>query len=143
MQGMDFVQVPFRLLTPTARMPRYSTAGSSGLDLHLSEAVSLIPGSVYTLSTGVAVAIPPGYEAQIRPRSGLARRGFIVYVGTIDSDYRGELGVLCSTFAPITFEVGDRIAQLVIAPVAQAELLKVEAFDATERGCGGFGHTGI
>lgn len=107
----------------------------------------LAPGERRLIPTGVSIAVPPGYEGQVRPRSGLALRHGVLLPnapGTIDSDYRGEVKViLCNTgHEPFTVRRGDRIAQLVIAPVADAEWEEIPSLDATERGSGGFGHTG-
>jgi dUTP pyrophosphatase len=109
--------------------------------------VALAPGERRLVPTGLAVEIPPGCEGQVRPRSGLAVRhgvGMVNAPGTIDSDYRGEIGVLLVNHGqvPVSFARGERIAQLVIAPVVQAELVLVDALSATDRGGGGFGSTG-
>ncbi len=139
-----------KLLRAGAQLPRYQTAGAAGLDLcaSLEHAVVLAPGERALIPTGVALAIPAGYEGQVRPRSGLAaRRGVTVLntPGTIDSDYRGEVAVILANLGaePFTVEPGDRVAQLVIAPVGRAETEVVEDLDPTERGAGGFGHTGV
>ncbi|WP_242393764.1 dUTP diphosphatase [Anaeromyxobacter oryzisoli] len=128
-------------------LPRYESPGAAGLDLRADEAVTLAPGERRLVPTGLAVEIPPGYEGQVRPRSGLALRhgiGMVNAPGTIDSDYRGEVGVLLVNHgqAPVGFARGDRIAQLVIAPVVQAELVLVDALSDSGRGDGGFGSTG-
>lgn len=128
-------------------LPRYETAGSAGMDLRADEPFSLAPGERRLVPTGLAVEIPPGHEGSVRPRSGLAIRqgvGMVNAPGTVDSDYRGELQVILVNHgqAPVSFERGDRIAQLVIAPVVQAELCEVEALGETGRGAGGFGSTG-
>ena len=128
-------------------LPRYETAGSAGLDLRADEPVSLAPGERRLVPTGLAVEIPRGWEGQVRPRSGLALRlgvGMVNAPGTIDSDYRGEVGVILVNHGrePVSFGRGERIAQLVIAPVARAELLLVEELADSERGGGGFGSTG-
>ena len=129
--------------------PRYQTEGAAGMDLHaaLAEPVTLAPGERTLVPTGWAVAIPPGFEGQVRPRSGLALRHGVTVLnapGTVDADYRGELKVLLVNHgaAPFPIARGDRIAQLVICPVAHAELRHVEALDATDRGAGGYGSTG-
>jgi dUTP pyrophosphatase len=131
-------------------LPEYQTAGSAGMDLRaaLSEPVTIPPGERRFVTTGLAVEIPPGYEGQVRPRSGLALRhgiGIVNAPGTIDSDYRGEIGIVLVNFGaePFVVEPLARIAQLVIAPFARAELAVVEALDATERGAGGYGSTGV
>jgi len=130
-------------------LPAYKTAGSSGLDLcaALRDDRVLAPGDIAAIPTGLAVAIPPGYEGQIRPRSGRAlREGLSIpnAPGTIDADYRGELQVILANLgrAPVTLRRGERIAQLVIAPVARAVLREVSELNGTARGAGGFGHTG-
>jgi dUTP pyrophosphatase len=129
--------------------PRYQTEGAAGLDLcaALAEPLTLAPGARALVPTGWAVAIPPGFEGQVRPRSGLALRHGVTVLnapGTIDADYRGELKVLLVNHgqAPFAVACGDRIAQLVIGPVAHVELRAVDALDATARGAGGYGSTG-
>ncbi len=130
-------------------LPARATAAAAGLDLRaaLRDAVTLAPGERRAIPTGFAIELPPGYEGQVRPRSGLARRHGVTVLnapGTIDADYRGELAVLLVNLgdAPVTFARGERIAQLVVAPVVAAELHEVDALSSTERGAGGFGHTG-
>ena len=128
-------------------LPRYATDGAAGMDVLSAEAVSLKPGQRHAVATGFAVAIPDGYEIQVRPRSGLAfKHGITVpnTPGTIDSDYRGELRVLLINHGDETFAIerGDRIAQLVLAPVTQAAWQEVDELDETTRGEGGFGSTG-
>jgi len=128
-------------------LPRYETEGSAGLDLRADEPVALAPGERALVPTGLALEIPPGFEGQVRPRSGLAARhgvGLLNAPGTVDPDYRGELKVILVNLgqAPVRFERGERIAQLVIAPVARAALVVVEALGETGRGAGGFGSTG-
>jgi dUTP pyrophosphatase len=130
-------------------LPRYMTDHSSGMDLYadVEEGVTLGPGERTLIPTGIAIAIPEGYEGQIRPRSGLAFREGVTVVntpGTIDGDYRGELGVLLINLGQRPFEVkrGDRVAQLVIAPVCRSVLELCEELDVTPRNDGGFGHTG-
>jgi dUTP pyrophosphatase len=132
---------------PPLDLPRYESAGAAGLDLRADEAFTLAPGERRLVPTGLALEIPAGHEGQVRPRSGLAARhgvGMVNAPGTIDSDYRGEVGVLLVNHgqAPVAFARGDRIAQLVVAPVARAELELVEDLSATGRGEGGFGSTG-
>ncbi len=130
-------------------MPRYMTDGAAGMDLvaALDAPIELAPGARVAVGTGLAVAIPSGFEGQVRPRSGLAREHGVTVAnapGTIDADYRGHLMVLLVNLgsAPVTIASGQRIAQLVIAPVARAELVEVDALPATERGAAGFGSTG-
>ena len=131
-------------------LPSYASTGSSGCDLRASvEApVTLNPGEVKLIPTGLAISVPPGYEAQIRPRSGIALKhgvGMVNAPGTIDADYRGEIGIILINWGknPFVIQDGDRIAQMVIARVCRAEIREVEELDETERGAGGFGHSGI
>jgi dUTP pyrophosphatase len=132
-------------------LPAYQSAHAAGLDLVAAVAddapVTLALGQRALVPTGLAVALPPGYEAQVRPRSGLAVNHGITVLnspGTIDADYRGEIRVLLINLgdAPFTVKRGERIAQMVVAPVVQAELVPVSALPASERGSGGFGSTG-
>lgn len=131
-------------------LPRYMTEGSSGMDLYasLEEEVTLLPGERRLIPTGISVAIPEGFEGQVRPRSGLAIQkgiGLVNGPGTIDSDYRGEVGVVVINFGkePFTIRNGDRIAQMVIARVFRSVLVEVEELPATQRQAGGFGSTGV
>ena len=131
-------------------LPAYATALSAGMDLRANteEPIVLQPMERRLIPTGLYIALPPGYEAQVRPRSGLAlKRGITVLnaPGTIDADYRGEVGVLLINLSqePFTVNDGERIAQMVIARHEQAELVEVETLDETERGAGGYGHTGV
>jgi len=128
-------------------LPAYATEGAAGMDVLAAEYVTLAPGTRHAVATGLALAIPPGYEVQVRPRSGLAlKHGISVpnAPGTIDSDYRGELRVILINHGAEPFAVrrGDRVAQLVLAPVVRACWLEVEDLDETARGEGGFGSTG-
>ena len=128
-------------------LPAYATRGAAGMDVLAAEDVTLAPGARHAVATGFAVAIPPGYEIQVRPRSGLAlKHGISVpnTPGTIDSDYRGELKVILINHGAEPFAVarGDRVAQLVLAPVTRAAWEVVEELDDTARGAGGFGSTG-
>lgn len=128
-------------------LPAYATDGAAGMDVVSAEDVTLAPGARYPVATGLSVAIPAGFEMQVRPRSGLALKHGVTVPnspGTIDSDYRGELKVILINLGAAPFEIrrGDRVAQLVLAPVTRASWLKVEALDQTERGEGGFGSTG-
>lgn len=132
---------------PPFPLPRYETEHAAGLDLRADEAFTLAPGERRLVPTGFAVAIPDGFEGQVRARSGLAVRHGIALVnapGTIDADYRGEVKVLLVNLGaePVPFARGDRIAQLVIAPVARAEVELVETLPDSSRGNGGFGSTG-
>ena len=131
-------------------LPRYATPQSAGMDLraNLDEPITLQPMERRLIPTGLYIALPPGYEAQVRPRSGLALKHGITVLnapGTIDADYRGEVGVLLVNLSAEPFVVndGERIAQMVIARHEQAEFETVEALDETERGAGGYGHTGV
>jgi dUTP pyrophosphatase len=128
-------------------LPRYATEGAAGMDVLSAEDVTLEPGARHAVATGLAVAIPAGYEIQVRPRSGLALKHGIAVPntpGTIDSDYRGELKVILLNHGSEAFVIrrGDRIAQLVLAPVTLAAWDEVTALDETGRGAGGFGSTG-
>lgn len=130
-------------------LPAYATTSSAGLDLraNLSEPVVLGPLERRLIPTGLYVALPAGYEAQVRPRSGLALKhgiGLVNSPGTIDADYRGEIGVLLVNLSnePFTVNDGERIAQLVVARYEQVEWQPAESLPDTERGAGGFGHTG-
>jgi len=136
---------------PSLGLPRYETAGAAGADLRANlpdrGAVDLAPGARAVVPTGLQMAIPDGHEVQVRPRSGLARKAGITLVnapGTIDSDYRGEVAVLLINLGDTVVRIahGDRIAQMVVAPVVQAGFDLVEALDDTDRGAGGFGSTG-
>ena len=127
--------------------PVYATDGAAGLDVVAAEELTLAPGQRYAVATGFAIAIPPGYEVQVRPRSGLALKHGITCLntpGTIDEDYRGEVKVILANLGAEPFEVrrGERIAQLVPAPVLKAEFREVDALSETNRGVGGFGSTG-
>ena len=128
-------------------LPAYATQGAAGMDVLAAEDVTIAPGQRHAVATGLAVAIPAGYEIQVRPRSGLALKHGIAVPntpGTIDSDYRGELKVILINHGAEDFAIarGDRIAQLVLAPVTQATWDEVDKLDDTARGAGGFGSTG-
>ena len=128
-------------------LPDYATKGAAGMDVVAAENITLRPGSRHAVATGFAMAIPQGYEIQVRPRSGLALKHGITVPntpGTIDSDYRGELKIILINLSDDNFPIqrGDRIAQLVLAPVTIAAWEKVEELDETVRGSGGFGSTG-
>lgn len=131
-------------------MPAYATTGSAGMDLraNIPEPIVLQPLQRCLIPTGLRIALPVGYEAQIRPRSGLALKHGITVLnspGTIDADYRGEVGVLLCNLSdtPFTVNAGERIAQMVVARHEQVVLVDTDTLDATERGEGGYGHTGI
>ncbi|HSS01682.1 MAG TPA: dUTP diphosphatase [Kofleriaceae bacterium] len=142
-------RVLIRKLRPDAVVPRYMTAHAAGLDLSaaLDAPLELAVGARAAIATGLAIKLPEGYEAQVRPRSGLAREHGVTLVnspGTIDADYTGPLIVLVINHGnrAVRIDPGQRIAQMVIAPVVQAELCEVEELPATARGAGGFGSTG-
>jgi len=140
-------------LSPRAAVPVYQSAGAAGLDIAAcletdQTEIVIEPGCIRVVPTGLAMAIPPGFEAQIRPRSGLGSKHGITLPnapGTIDSDYRGELLIPLINHGQVSFSVnhGLRIAQMVIAPVAHASVIEVSELDLTERGTGGFGSTGL
>ena len=146
---MEHVPLRFKRLSPHARIPAYQTPLSAGMDLtaSLDDPLVLEPGDIALVPCGFAMAIPAGFEAQVRPRSGLAVKFGISMPntpGTIDADYRGEVKVPLVNLgrSPFTVEPGMRIAQMVIARVARAEVVEVDELDATDRGQGGFGSTG-
>ena len=145
---MRLLRLPHAVGLP---LPAYQSALAAGLDLLAAvpadAPVSLAPGGRAMIPTGIAIALPPGTEAQVRPRSGLAMRHGITVLnspGTVDADYRGEINVLLINHgdAPFPVKRGERIAQMVIAPVTQAQLVAVTALSETDRGSGGFGSTG-
>lgn len=128
-------------------LPAYETAGAAGMDLRAAEAMTLKPGARCLMPTGIAIALPQGFEAQVRPRSGLAVKHGITVLnapGTIDSDYRGEVKVPLINHGQEDFIIarGDRIAQMVIAPVTRVSWTELETLDETARGAGGFGSSG-
>ena len=131
-------------------LPSYESEGSSGMDIraNVKEPVVLNPGEIRLIPTGFAVSVPLGYEAQVRPRSGLALKhgiGLVNSPGTIDSDYRGEVGIILTNWGSESFPIrrGDRIAQMIISKVYKADFVVTDTLDETSRGQGGFGHTGI
>ena len=133
-------------------IPKYESEGAAGLDLLAAigedKSIIILPGRAEMIPTGIAIALPKGFEAQIRPRSGLAAKNGITILnspGTIDSDYRGEISAMLINHSKVNFEIerGMRIAQMIIAPVVQFNLIKTETLDETKRGAGGFGSTGI
>ncbi len=148
---MSSVTIPIRTLPHgnDLELPAYATAGAAGMDLRaaVSDSLRLLPGGRALVPTGLALALPDGYEGQIRPRSGLALRGGVTVLnapGTIDSDFRGEIEIILTNHGRETYEIirGQRIAQLVIAPVTHAEWKRVAELPASARGGGGFGSTG-
>lgn len=129
-------------------LPAYATPQAAGMDVVSAEDVTILPGGRHAVATGFALAIPDGYEVQVRPRSGLALKHGISLPntpGTIDADYRGELKIILINLGDVPFVIarGDRVAQLVAAPVQMARFEEVEQLDETQRGAGGFGSTGI
>jgi len=140
------IELKIVLLDKTLPPPCYMTQGAVGMDLFAAESICLDPGEIKLLPTGIKVAVPAGYELQIRPRSGLAVQGIGIVnsPGTVDSDYRGEIKVCLINFSknPFWIKRGDRIAQAVVSPVIQAKIKCVDSLDSTLRGEGGFGHTG-
>ena len=149
MHSPDTVPVLIRRLdsNPDLPLPAYATAGAAGMDVVAAEHVAIAPGARHAVATGLALAIPAGFEIQVRPRSGLALKHGVTVPntpGTIDSDYRGELKVILINHgdAPFAVQRGDRVAQLVLAPVTQAQWLEADELDETARGERGFGSTG-
>ncbi len=146
---MTTVSVKIMRESTDVQVPSYQTEFSSGLDLHayIPQPELIAPGTIVLIPTGLRIAVPPGYEAQVRPRSGLALKHGLTVIntpGTIDADYRGEIKIILGNLGrePFELEPHMRIAQLVIAPVVQAQLELVEELPATGRGEGGFGHSG-
>ena len=148
---MPRVSLQIRRTNPnsTNPLPCYMTPHAAGMDLYadLDQVIMLLPGARLLVPTGIAIALPDGYEAQIRPRSGLALKHGITMLnspGTIDSDYRGEIGVIVINHGtePFAITPGERIAQMVVAPVVRVDMVEVDMLDETRRGAGGFGHTG-
>ncbi|HZW07509.1 MAG TPA: dUTP diphosphatase [Phycisphaerales bacterium] len=144
------VTVRLKRLSPRATLPQYHSDQAAGMDLAacLDSPVTIAPGQIVKIPLGFAVALPIGYEAQIRPRSGLATRHGVTVPnspGTVDSDYRGEMVVALINLGrePFTVEPGARVAQMIVAPVSHASILEVDELDSTTRGTGGFGSTGL
>ncbi len=138
----------FKRLHHDAVLPAYAHPSDAGMDLRSVADLVIAPGRRALVPTGLVMMLPPGYEAQVRPRSGLALKHGVTVLntpGTIDSGYRGEVGVILANFGDADFAVkkGDKIAQMVIAPVTQPEVVETEVVDATDRGAGGFGSTGV
>jgi len=143
------VKILVKKFDKNIKLPVYKTSGSSGMDLvaYVKSRINIKPGKTSIISTGIAVAIPKNYEIQIRPRSGLAAKKGISVLntpGTVDSDYRGEIKIILINLSKKSFVVksGDRIAQMILCPVAKCELQKVKKLPKTIRGKGGFGSTG-
>jgi dUTP pyrophosphatase len=152
MDSLKAASVTVRVLKidPGAWLPEYATGGAAGADIRarIAEPVVIPPLGRARIPTGLALELPPSYEAQVRPRSGLAAKWGVTALnspGTIDADYRGELGILLVNLGqePFTVHDGDRIAQMVIAPVCRARMVEAASLSSTERGEGGFGSTGI
>jgi dUTP pyrophosphatase len=144
------IEIKVKKLHPQAVVPAYMTEHAAGMDLCtvIEHPVVLEPGERTLLPTGLAMEIPPGFEGQVRPRSGLALKKGIALVnspGTIDADYRGEIGIIVINHGvdPVEFLPGDRIAQLIVAPVTQATLVEAVELNDSTRSAGGFGHTGV
>jgi len=134
---------------PDAQLPKYMSDGAAGMDLaaSLDTEVTIAPGQRALVGTGLAIALPRGFEAQVRPRSGLAAKHGVTVLnapGTIDEDYRGEIKVILINHSdePFVVKSGERIAQMVVAPVARVTLVEADSLDGSTRGAGGFGHTG-
>ena len=144
------MKILVKRVRPQALLPQYMSPQAAGMDLYacLEESLTLKPGQWEAVPTGIAVALPQGWELQIRPRSGLALKHGVTLLnapGTIDADYRGEIKVILINLGrePFTVKPGMRIAQAVLAPVAQGELEETQELPSTQRGEGGFGHTGL
>lgn len=138
----------FKKIHPDAVLPAYAHQSDAGMDLRSVADIVIAPGKRALVPTGLVMLLPPGYEAQVRPRSGLALKHGVTVLntpGTIDAGYRGEVGVILANFGDADFTVnkGDKIAQAVIAPVTQPEIVETDAIDETDRGAGGFGSTGV
>lgn len=138
----------FRRVHPDAVLPSYAHPSDAGMDVRSVDELTLAPGQRALVHTGLVMLLPPGYEAQVRPRSGLALKSGVTVLntpGTIDSGYRGEVGVILANFGEADFQVktGDKIAQIVVAPVTQPEIVETEDADETDRGADGFGSTGV
>ena len=139
--------VKFRRIDPEATLPSYAHPGDAGMDLHAVAGGVIEPGARMLVRTGLVMVLPSGYEGQVRPRSGLALKNGVTVLntpGTIDSGYRGEVGVILANFGmePFRFEKGAKIAQLVVAPCTRADIAETDEVDVTDRGEGGFGSTG-
>lgn len=142
------MMVKFRRIDPAAMLPSYAHPGDAGMDIRSIEDLVIDPGARKLVRTGLVMMLPPGYEAQVRPRSGLALKNGVTVLntpGTIDEGYRGEVGVVLANFGsePFRIEKGSKIAQIVVAPCTRAEIEETVEIDSTERGEGGFGSTGV
>lgn len=142
------IQVEVKKLDERAILPTYGTEGSAGMDVHILDDIVIPPGEVKVAPTGLAYAVPIGYELQVRPRSGLSLKTGLRLPnspGTIDSDYRGDLGIIMQNVSDqdLEFKAGDKVAQIVLNFVPKIELVEVDELDETKRADGGFGHTGV
>ncbi|MEM9135999.1 MAG: dUTP diphosphatase [Cyanobacteria bacterium P01_F01_bin.42] len=142
------MKLQVKRLTPNAKIPCYAHPGDAGLDLFAVESQTLAPGESQLIQTGIAIELPPGTEAQVRPRSGLALKHSITVLnspGTVDAGYRGEIGVVLINHGKEEFHVslGMKIAQMVISPIVQAQVIEVETLSDSVRGEGGYGSTGL
>ncbi|PIR23108.1 MAG: dUTP diphosphatase [Deltaproteobacteria bacterium CG11_big_fil_rev_8_21_14_0_20_45_16] len=142
------MEIKFKKLNQAAQIPSYQSKGASGFDFHSVEDVILHPGQVHLVSTGLSVEMPEGYELQVRARSGLAAKKGVFLVngiGTIDSDYRGEIKIILSTCqrSPVELKAGERVAQGVVMKIEQAAIAESAELSETLRGVGGFGSTGV
>ena len=140
--------VKFRRIDPSAELPTYAHPGDAGMDIRSIEELTIAPGARALVHTGLVMMLPPGCEAQVRPRSGLALKNGVTVLntpGTIDEGYRGEIGVILANFGsePFKVEKGAKIAQMVIAPCTRAEIAETDEVDDTVRGTGGFGSSGL
>ena len=140
--------VKFRRIDPSAELPTYAHPGDAGMDIRSIEELVIEPGARALVHTGLVMVLPPGYEAQVRPRSGLALKNGVTVLntpGTIDEGYRGEIGVILANFGsePFKVEKGTKIAQIVVAPCTRAEIVETAEMDDTVRGTGGFGSSGL
>lgn len=140
--------LPFKRIHPDAVLPSYAHGSDAGMDVRSVEDIEIPAGGRALVRTGLVMLLPPLYEAQVRPRSGLALKFGVTVLntpGTIDAGYRGEVGVILANFGTEPFKVskGDKVAQIVIAPVTRAEIVETDVVDATDRGEGGFGSTGV
>ena len=142
------MKVFFKKLHPEAVLPSYAHPGDAGMDVCSVDSLEIPAGGRALVKTGLVIILPSGYEAQVRSRSGLALKSGVCVLnspGTIDEGYRGEVGVILANFGdrPFTVKPGDRVAQIVVSPVTQAEIFETQEVDSTDRGEGGFGSTGV
>ena len=142
------MKIFWKRIDPAAQLPSYAHPGDAGMDVRSIEELTIPPGGRALVHTGLVMQLPPDAEAQVRPRSGLALKHGVTVLnapGTIDAGYRGEVGVILANFGEADFQVktGDKIAQIVVAPVTQSEIVETEDVDETDRGADGFGSTGV